>query len=266
MYPILLSVGPLKIYSFGVFLALATIIGAFTIWREGRQAKPERFDEEKLVDLILVEALFGLIGARICYLILHFEDFGFDFFRWLLIFHFPGLDFIGAIVGGVVGALVFAKKMGWSFCQVGDFLVLGISLGEVIGRIGAFLSGSAYGKLTTLPWGVPMVGLIGRRHPVQIYEAIVALLVFIILWRLKILIANKKLQAGFLFLVYFLLFGVTKLFIEFFRGDSVYFDGWRVTQIVCLVFIVTAVILLYKRLGRSVKTDILAIVRKVRYA
>ncbi|TSC54161.1 MAG: phosphatidylglycerol:prolipoprotein diacylglycerol transferase [Microgenomates group bacterium LiPW_16] len=262
MYPILFSIGPVKIYSFGVFLVLAAIAGSFEVWREGRSLK---FDEEKLLDLILIEAIAGLAGARIYYLILHFEDFGFNPFSWFLIFHFPGLSFLGAIIGGLIGAFIFAKKTGWSFCQIGDFLVLGVSLGEAIGRIGAFLSGSAYGALTSLPWGVPMIGLIGRRHPSQIYEGLAAFLTFAALLRLKTILEIKKLPSGLIFLLYFLFFGASRFFLEFFRGDSVYFRGWRTTQIGCLVFIITAVILLYKRLGRSVKTDVLAIIRKVRH-
>lgn len=262
MYPILLSVGPIKIYSFGIFLVLAAVAGAFVVWREGRNQK---FDEEKLLDLILIEAIAGLAGARIYYLILHYNSFGFAPFHWLLIFHFPGLSFLGAIIGGLIGALIFVKKTGWSFWQIGDFLVLGVSLAEAIGRIGAFLSGSAYGAPTALPWGVPMVGLIGRRHPTQIYESLAAFLIFIVLLRLQKFWQKKNLVSGGILLLYFPLFGTVKFFLEFFRGDSVYFRGWRTTQIGCLVFIITAVILLYKRLGRGVKTDVLALIRKVRH-
>ncbi|MBI4999869.1 prolipoprotein diacylglyceryl transferase [Candidatus Gottesmanbacteria bacterium] len=261
MFPILLTFGPLKIYTFGIFLALAVIAGSFIVWREGRNLK---FDEEKLLDLLLYVGIFGLAGARIYYLLLHFDSFGWNPFQWLLIFHFPGLEFIGAIIGGLLGLLIFTKKTRWPVCQMGDFLVLGVSLGEAIGRIGAFLSGSAYGVLTTLPWGVPMVGLLGRRHPTQIYESLAALLTFVILLRFKKFWQQKNLTGGN-FLLYFLLFGLTRFFLEFFRGDSVYFRGWRTTQIVCLVFIIWAVILLYRRLGRSVKTDALAIIRKVRH-
>jgi phosphatidylglycerol:prolipoprotein diacylglycerol transferase len=255
MYPVLFSAGPIKIYSFGVFALLAVIVGAFVIWREGRQAKPEKFDEEKLLDFLLYVGIFGLLGARIYYLVLHFEDFGLNPFYWILIFHFPGLSFIGAIIGGLVGAFIFAKRTGWSFFQIGDFLVLGASLGEAIGRIGAFLSGSAYGVLTTLPWGVPMVGLLGRRHPTQIYESLAALLTFVILLRLKKFWQQKNLTGGS-FLLYFLLFGLTRFFLEFFRGDSVYFRGWRVNQVVDLIFVVVAAVLFYRRWGRSVRSDL----------
>ncbi len=230
---------------------MAAIAAAFVIWREGRNQK---LDEEKLIDLLLFVAVFGLVGARIYYLIFHFGDFGFSPFRWLLFFHFPGLSFLGALLGGVAGAFFFCRRNGWSFWQVGDILVLGVALGEAIGRVGAFLSGSAYGAVTSLPWGVPMIGLLGRRHPTQLYEFLAALLTFILLLKFK----NHR------FLIYFLLFGSVRFFLEFLRGDSVYFYGWRTTQLVCLVFILLSVVFLYRRSGRSPKADLFLAVEKIK--
>lgn len=262
MFPILLSFGPIKIYSFGIFLALAAIVGAFIIWREGCRSK---FDEEKLVDLILYVAIFGLIGARIYYVVFHFGDFStLSPFYWLLIFHFPGLSFLGAILGGLLGLWLFAKKERWSFWETGDFVVLGLSLGEAIGRLGAFFSGSAYGAPTTLPWGVAMVGIIGRRHPSQIYESLAALFIFLILLKLKKTFEAKKLPSGLILLSYFFLFGLTRFFLEFFRGEVVYLGVWRVTQLVSLIFIASSLIFSYRRLGRSPKNDIVLIVQKLK--
>lgn len=261
MYPILLTIGPIKIYSFGLFLTLGIIIGSFVVWREGRNAK---LDEQRLVDFLLVELFLGLLGARIYYLILHFSDFGLAPFKWLLFFHFPGLSFIGAIFGGLIGALIFVRRQGWSFWQLGDFLVLGLSLGEAIGRIGAFLGGSAYGAITNLPLGVPMIGLLGKRHPTQIYELIVAFFTFLLLLKLEKKWQERELPTGLNFLFYFLIFGVTRFFLEILRGDSVYFLGWRTTQMVCLFFILSAVILLYRRLGRNLKMDFLVVFEKIK--
>jgi len=249
MFPILFSFGPIKIYSFGVFVLLAVIVGAFIVWREGRNLK---FDEEKLLDLILVLAISGLVGARIHYVIFHLAAFGQNAFAWLLIFHFPGLSFRGAILGGLFGLWVFSKKEKWPFWEIGDIGVLGVSLGEAIGRIGAFFSGSAYGSLTNLPWGVSMIGLLGKRHPVQIYESLVALLTFIILLKLKKFWQEKNLTGGN-FLLYFFLFGLTKFFLEFFRGERVYFRGWPVNQVVDLIFMLVAAFIFLSSLGKISK-------------
>lgn len=253
MWPILLSLGPIKIYSFGLFLLLAVIIGSFVIWREGRNKK---FDEEKLIDLLINEAIFGLIGARIYFLIFHFQDFGVNIFKWLLIFHFPGLDYIGMLFGGLVGLWFFSRRQELSFWQLGDMIVLGVAIGESIGRIGAFFSGTAYGIISNLPWVVPITGLVGKRHPVQIYEAILALIIFICLFKLNKSFETKKFTSGLILLFYFLFFGISRFLVEFLRDDSIYFSGWRINQIICLTIIIFSVFLLYKRIGRSVKGDI----------
>ncbi len=261
MYPILLSLGPIKIYSFGLFLVLATIVGSFVVWREGRALG---LDEEKLVDFLLVEIFFGLIGARIYYILLYFKDFSSEPFRWLLIFHYPGLAFVGGFLGGLVGLLYFVRKERWSFWQIADFSVLGLSLAESIGRLGAFFSGTAYGTITNLPWSVTMVGLSGRRHPVQIYEALAALVTFLILLKLKSFSAKRNLPTGLIFTAYLFFWGISRLTLEIFRGDSVYFSGWRITQIVSLVFILSFFALLYWRLGRSPKVDLISFFRRFR--
>jgi len=261
MNPILLSLGPVKLYSFGIFLFLAALVGSFVIWREGRN---EKVDEEKLIDLLINEAIFGLIGARIYFLVFHFQDFGVNVFKWLLIFHFPGLDFIGMLFGGLVGLWFFSRRQELSFWQLGDMIVLGVAIGESIGRIGAFFSGTAYGTISNLPWAVPMIGLVGRRQPVQIYEAIVALIIFISLFKLKKIFAAKKYISGLILLYYFLFFGIGRFLIEFLRSDSIYFSDWRVNQIVCLIIIIFSALLLYNRMERSLKGDLLLIFQKAR--
>lgn len=260
MYPILLSWGPLKIYSFGVFLFLAFLTGSFLVWREGRK---QRLDEERLLDLILTVAFFGLLGGRIFHLATNFEQFGFAPLKWLLFFHFPGLSFLGAVVGGIVGSLFFAKKTGWSFWQVTDLLVLGVAFGEGIGRIGAFLSGSAYGSVTNLPWAVTMIGLVEKRHPVQIYESLTAFLIFLLLLKLKQTVETKKFSTGLLFSAYLFLLGTTKFFLDFARGERVYLFGWRVMPVVGFFLTLSGFLLFYRRLGRSPRTDLVLAIDKL---
>lgn len=262
MYPILLSLGPIKIYTFGLFLSLAVVIASFVVWRQGTRLK---IDGEKLIDLILWELILGLIGARTFYIASHWGDFtGLPVFYWLLIFHFPGLSFLGGVVGGGLGAWVFARRSNLSFWQAGDLLSPGISLGEAIGSLGAFFSGSAYGAVTSLPWGLPVIGLLGRRHPTQIYEAIMALMIFLTLLKLKKFFEERKLGFGFITLAYFLLFGLSHFLLEFFLGEGVYWGGWRANQLVNLGFILISIVLIYKRLGRSVKQDFLTIFGKIK--
>lgn len=242
MYPILFSLGPVKIYSFGVFIVLAAIVCAFLIWREGVR---RHLDEEKTVDFLIVLALSGLLGGRVYYLLTHLQDFlAISPLYWFFIFHFPGLSFWGSVLGGSVGIWFFAKKEKLNFWRLGDIAVIGLALGEAIGRLGAFFSGSSYGIATNLPWGVKMIGLVGKRHPTQIYEGLTALLIFFILLKIKDVVKQKKLRTGILAVSYLFLLSSSKFFLEFLRADSVYWKGYSIEQIISLLFGGISVILI----------------------
>ncbi len=243
MYPILFSIGPFKLYSFGLFVVLAVITASFVVWREGVR---KHFDEEKLIEMLLILAFSGLIGARAYYLLTHFKDFlTISPVYWFFIFHFPGLSFWGSIMGGAVGLWYFSKKEKLNFWSLGDCMVLGLALGEAIGRLGAFLSGSAYGTVTKLPWAVSIIGLVGKRHPVQIYESLAALIIFVGIMKMIRIAKEKKWREGSVLTFYLFFLSLSKFSLEFFRGDSVYWKGYQVDQIVSLIFIVLSVILIY---------------------
>jgi phosphatidylglycerol:prolipoprotein diacylglycerol transferase len=199
------------------------------------------------------------MGARTYYILFHFGSFGLNPFKWLLIFHFPGLSFIGGFLAALLAGYFFSRKTKVSFWQIGDFLAPGFSLGEAVARIGAFLSGSGYGIETNLFLGLPVIGVLGKRHPVQIYEGLASLLIFIFLILLKRKLQSKKFSPGILFSGYLFLFGLTKFFLEFFRGEVVYLGGWRLTQIIALALVLVSPALFFKRLGKTLRGEATAV-------
>lgn len=202
----------MKIYGFGLAISAAILAAAFVVWREGIK---KRYDEEKLIDLLIVTALSGLLGARIYYILTNFSDFStLNPFFWPLIFHFPGLNWIGAIFGGLIVLYWFCRKEKWSFWETGDMVVLGVSLGEMIIRFGNFLT---TGQLT------------------ELYKSLSMLIIFVVL-----IILKKRFQV---FLLYFILWSIAIFFLE------------KKMQIYCLLFFVIAVMLSYWRSGRSIKKD-----------
>jgi phosphatidylglycerol:prolipoprotein diacylglycerol transferase len=102
-----------------------------------------------------------------------------------------------------------------------DILALGLPLGQSVGRLGCFMAGCCYGKPTDLPWGVTFthpetLGPLGVKvHPTQLYESFLALGVFAVLYRLR----ARKQYDGQLVVTYFLLAGLVRFAVEFFRGD-----------------------------------------------
>lgn len=260
MLPVLFSVGPIKIYSYGLFMALAFLVGSFIVWR---RAKEEAFDEEKIFDAIIFTTLFALLGARIYYLLFNFKDFGFNLLKWFWLTRYVGLCFHGGLFGGILGLFLFTKREKWDFWQTADIAVFGLSLGQAIGRIGCFLNGCCYGTPTELFLGVKFSGLPERRHPTQIYEAIFVLLIFYLLlklerrYRLFAWYRGKKDKAapGFLALSYLSFYNLGRIFLENLRGDSVYWRGVRSTQLVSGLTLLVALIVLYQRSGRGWQED-----------
>lgn len=260
MLPVLLSIGPIKIYSYGLFLALAFLVGSFVFFRRAKEAA---FEEEKIFDSIIWTVLFGLLGARIYYLLFNFPDFGFNPLKWFWLTRYGGLSFHGGLLGGTFGLFLFTKREKWDFWQTADIAVFGLSLGQVIGRIGCFLNGCCFGIQTDLPWGVVFVGLEGRRHPTQIYEALFVLFIFFLLLKLERRYRlfswykgkSDKAAPGFLALSYLIFYNFGRILLENLRGDSLYWGRVRSAQLVSGLILFAALVTLYQRSGRKLKED-----------
>ncbi|MDP3998221.1 MAG: prolipoprotein diacylglyceryl transferase [bacterium] len=235
MYPILFSLGPVHIYSFGVFLALAFVSGSFYVWRESRN----EFGEEIMLDTLVMTAILAFLGARLFYILSHFSNFDFNFLRWIHLYLYPGFSFWGGVLGGVLGAFWFTKKKTLPFGRVMDFLVLGAGLGQIFGQIGCFLNGCTVGKVTNLSWGMPVIGFLGKRHPVALYDALGALVIFLITLRVYLWIFRQKRErSGRAGLTYLTLLALFSFPLEFFKEGGVYFYTLSLNQWVAVIFVI----------------------------
>jgi phosphatidylglycerol:prolipoprotein diacylglycerol transferase len=183
---------------------------------------------------------FG-IGARLLHIGEHLGNFGMALFRYPLFLHFPGFSFLGGIVGGVVGLWIFATLQKKPFFLLLDLLTVGTALTFAFSRIGSLLNGDSYGKQTSFPFSVHMAGLVGARHPVQLYEALFVFAIFAFLYSLYV---RAHLRDGELFLYFLLLIGFERFFIEFLRGDSVYLGRVAVAQVISFLYVLVSLLLL----------------------
>jgi phosphatidylglycerol:prolipoprotein diacylglycerol transferase len=255
MHPILFSLGPITIRSYGVLLTLAFILGTFIVWREGKR---QGYNEEKILDLAVTVLVTGFIGARLYYVILNWSDFASNLLKVLMVWE-GGLAFHGALAGGIIGAWYFIKKAKWPFFQVADFAVLGLTFGQAVGRIGCLLNGDDYGVKTDLPWGVHFPGLVGERHPTQAYEAIWLFLTFLILrkiYKRKTLLPKSGGRSGVVFFTYLIFSGLGRFLIEFYRADTTVIDGVKVAHLVSMGIMVVGLVGLYWLSNRSWRRDL----------
>ena len=151
-----------------------------------------------------------------------------------------GFVFLGGLIGGliVVGMhkLLFKQKL-----SDYEFMLLPLTLGHALGRVGCFLAGCCYGTSCDLPWAIHLHGQ--DRHPVQLYEAFSLLLLFLIL-------RSRWNKGKSIFVFYLGFYFILRIFIEFFRGDhirGVYLFGLSTSQIISLCGIVLVLITLALR-------------------
>lgn len=248
MYPRLLELGPITVYTYGVLLAAAYLLGLkIAMVRAERQ----HLDSARVLDLGIYIIIAALIGAKVLLLVTDFSTFRNDP-RELLTLARSGGVFYGGLILAVVVALWYIRRAGlplWTTC---DVFAPGIALGHVVGRFGCFFAGCCYGKPTSQPWAITFrdpfaaanVGtpLNVPLHPTQLYEAGAELLILAVL-----LLTERRGRpfAGRTFWLYMLLYAVSRFVIEYFRGDERGTVGvFSTSQFISLLLAPLAVIML----------------------
>ncbi len=220
--PILGELGPLTIYTYGVLLASAYLLGLQLAMVRGRS---RGLDQARVLDLGIYIIISALIGAKLLLLITDFRSFV-DSPRALLDLARSGGVFYGGLILAVVVALWYIRRIGlplWTTC---DVFAPGIALGHVVGRLGCFFAGCCYGKPTTVAWAITFsdpyaAANVGTPlniplHPTQLYEAGAEALILAVLLATE---TRGKRFPGRTFWLYMLLYAISRYVIEMFRGD-----------------------------------------------
>jgi len=212
------KLGPLTIYSYGLFVAIAFLAGIFLAVKG---AKKRNISTEQIYDLIFYIIIASISGARIAYVIEYWHNF--DSFIDIFKIWEGGLSFIGGLIGALIAVFAYVKLKKLNFWKTADIFAPALALGHAIGRIGCYLTGLHIGKLTTVPWAVMVNNEL--RHQTALYDIIAESANFLILWKLR----TKKAFDGFLFLLYLMMYSTERFVIDFFRADPLYY-GLTATQ------------------------------------
>ena len=223
MYPRLFELGPLTLYTYGVLLAAAYLVGLKLAMV---RAKAQGLDANRVLDLGIYIIIAALVGAKALLAIVDFNVY-WNSPREILSLLRSGGVFYGGLILAVAVALWYIRRVGlplWTTC---DVFAPGIALGHVVGRFGCFFAGCCYGKPTSLPWGITFTDPFAQTnvgtplgvplHPTQLYEAGAEALILGLL-----LFTERKGRpfAGRTFWLYMLLYAISRFIIEFFRGDE----------------------------------------------
>jgi len=216
MFPILFKLGPITIYSYGVFVALGVGAGYFVCRGE---AKKEGIPEKVFSHIFFWALVFGFLGARMVYVLVEWRRFLSDPLG--VAFSRGGFVFYGGVIAGILTVFALTRKYKINFLKFADIMALGIPLGHALGRMGCFFYGCCYGKPTTSKLGIlfppeSAAGLLGVKViPTQLISAVFLLLIFYILLFVK----KRKKFSGQILLSYVFLYGIFRFIIEFYRGD-----------------------------------------------
>ncbi|MBI5576186.1 MAG: prolipoprotein diacylglyceryl transferase [Deltaproteobacteria bacterium] len=241
MHPVLIKIGSLKIYSYGVFVAIGFLAA---LWVAGKEIDRKGLDREKFYDLGFWVVLAAIAGARVFHVLVYWEHYRFDPVEILRLWN-GGLVFYGGFIAALAASFWFLRKNSMPFLQVADASSLGIPLGLAFGRIGCTAAGCCYGKLTTVPWAIvftdpaSLAPLHVHLHPTQIYESLAA---FAIAGGLYVT-RDRFETPGMRFWALLIVYGIVRSFLEIFRDDPRGFLGpFSESQIVSAVLISYAVV------------------------
>jgi len=239
MEKVLFEIGPIAIYKFGLSIALGTLAGFWIIDREARRTKQ---NSDQVFNLALLVLLGGLIGARLFYILAYAPGYYLQHPLDMLKIYEGGLSIHGGIIGGILAGWWYTRRCRLNFWAMADIIVLGVILGQAIARIGCDVFGIP--MTSSLPWGVMVEG--NRLHPVQIYETILDLGLFLILWGKKY---RLKYQ-GQLLIWYLFGYALIRFIIEFFRENPLII-GWltpaHITSIVLMILAIIGQLYLSKK-------------------
>lgn len=265
--PIAFEIGPITVYWYGLLIATGALVGA---WLASLEAQRRGWDPDHIWNALVVTLILGLIGARLYHVVSSPAGGaqGWDYYREnpLDIIRFwqdgrltgiSGLGIYGAIVGGLFGIWLYARVAGLRFLNWADLGVIGLSMGQAIGRWGNFFNQELYGEPTNLPWGITIdlahrlpqfMGLPPdtRFHPTFLYESLWTLMVAGVLLYLARRFEDRLLP-GDLLLSYLILYPLGRFLTEFQRPDAWTIAGIPTAQIIAVVSIVASAALLIYR-------------------
>ena len=212
--PVAFKIGPLKVHWYGLMYLFGFIL-AFGLALYRSNDLRRRWTTQQVIDLILYVALGLIIGGRLGYILFYnFSNFISDPLTLFEIWQ-GGMSFHGGLLGVIFTTWIFSRRTHKKWMDVTDFVAPLVPLGLAAGRIGNFINGELWGRLTTVPWGMvfPKVDYLPR-HPSQFYEFFLeGILLFIIIWWFS----NKLRRRFAVSSLFFLCYGLFRFTIEFFR-------------------------------------------------
>lgn len=243
--PVAFHIGSWPVHWYGL-MYLVGFLGGWGLLSIRLRYSPRGFTQDQLSDIVFFAVVGAIVGGRLGYML---------FYDWDALMTDPllvlqawkgGMSFHGGLLGVVVALLFCMKKFKKPFLSLTDLITPVIPIGLGAGRIGNFINGELWGRITDVPWGMvfPRGGM-SPRHPSQLYEFFMeGVLLFIILW----IYSRKPRQLGAVSGLFAIFYSIFRMTAEFFRQPDEqigYFFGWVTEgQLLSIPLMVVGILLL----------------------
>ena len=257
MNPVVFSIGNFSIQYYGLMYLVAFAIAYILALRRIRAEDEFDMGKEELQGLITAIILGVLIGGRLGYVLFYNLAYyirhpltiilPFSFANGFQFTGIAGMSYHGGLIGAILGVFIFARRRRYDFFILTDLMIPCVPLGYTFGRLGNFINGELYGRVTSANIGMyfpdSLDGLL--RHPSQLYEAFFeGIFLFCVLWLIK----GKVRTRGALLAYYLMGYGVVRFVIEFVREPDAHLGfillGLSMGQVLCVLMILAGFILL----------------------
>lgn len=232
--PVAFSVFGLKVHWYGVIIALGFALAILYCVKIRKYADATA---DNICDIAIYGAPIGIICARLYYVIFSFSDYKDNLWDVFKIWE-GGLAIYGGVIGAVTTGYIYCRIKKLNALKLFDVCIIGVVIGQIIGRWGNFVNGEAYGVETSnfLRMGIMEYGKEMFVHPTFLYESLWNLGVFVVL---NIILRRRKFD-GQVFFSYFLFYSLGRVWIEGLRTDSLYLGHLRVSQVLSSALIIVS--------------------------
>ena len=257
MNPIPFDLGFIKIYWYSIMIFLALLIGGWLVLKEAKRFKiPEDF----VTNLFFFAIPISILGARLYYVLFNWSYYSMHLVEIFKIWE-GGLAIHGGLLFGLLWVIFYTKKYKVNTLKMLDMIVVGLIVGQAIGRWGNFFNGEAHGPATTLEFlqglhlpefiikGMNIGGI--YYQPTFLYESLWCLIGFIVLIIIR---RTKYIKVGQLTGVYLIWYSIGRFLIESLRTDSLMLFGFKQAQIVSVLLIAIGIIIIVVK-NRGSKFD-----------
>lgn len=255
MNPVALKLGNLTVTWYAIFILSGIIVAYILI---NKESKKYNISSSFVSNLIFWCVIFGIIGARIYYVLFNLDYYMQDPIEIIKIWN-GGLAIHGGIIAGIITLVVYCKKYKINILKMTDIACVGVIIAQAIGRWGNFFNGEAHGGIVSraflenlhLPNFVIEGMHIGKYYyaPTYLYESVLNVIGFILLIIIR---KFKKIKLGNITALYLIWYGIVRFIIESMRTDSLLLGNIKIAQLISLIMIIIGIIML---IVTSIKCD-----------